>query len=103
MNIEEVEPALQQINNRLLTEREFQYIYFVSYVFVISFQRSVKIYKSRLRRLHTRHENRRLLGQFPDWPVFFPRTDDSQWDRIKRIFGFFGERSKFISTSGHQQ
>ena len=31
MNIEEVEAALQQINNRLITEKEFQYIYFVSW------------------------------------------------------------------------
>lgn len=30
MDIEEVEAALQQINNRLITEKEFQYIYFVS-------------------------------------------------------------------------
>ena len=31
MNIEEVEAALQQINNRLITEKEFQYIFFVSW------------------------------------------------------------------------
>jgi len=30
MNLEEVEAALQQVDNKLLTEREFQYIYFVS-------------------------------------------------------------------------
>ncbi|XP_052249404.1 uncharacterized protein LOC127857089 isoform X2 [Dreissena polymorpha] len=29
MNIEEVEAALQQVNNKLLSDREFQYIYFV--------------------------------------------------------------------------
>ena len=34
MNIEEVEAALQQINNRLITEKEFQYIFFVSLIYM---------------------------------------------------------------------
>jgi len=40
MNIEEVAVALQQINNKLLTEKEFQYIYFVSYLVIyLTFER----------------------------------------------------------------
>lgn len=53
MNIEEVAAALQQINNKLLTEKEFQYIYFVSIQSAVMLSQ-LHLWQCNLWRFHSR-------------------------------------------------